>query len=74
MATTTNSQVAPSRKQLAFLRALAQRTGTTFSYPRTRGQASRQITALLARPVSAQLELDLDAVAVQGGELPDRVA
>jgi len=64
----------PTRKQLAFLRALAQWTGTTFSYPRTRGQASRQIAALLARPISPQLELDLDAVAVHGGELPERVA
>jgi hypothetical protein len=74
VATTPNSQVPPSRKQLAFLRALSQRTGTTFSYPSTRRQASRQISALLARPVSAQLELDLDAVAVHGGELPERVA
>ena len=75
MATTTaKSQTAPTRKQLAFLRSLAQRTGTTFSYPRTRGQASRQIAALLARPISAQLEVDLDAVAVHGGELPERVA
>lgn len=73
MATTTN-QTAPSRKQLAFLRALANRTGTTFSYPRTRAQASRQIAALLTRPISAQLEFDLDAVAVHGGELPDRAA
>jgi len=74
VASTTNSQTAPSRKQLAFLRKLAQRTGTTFTYPHTRRQASRQIAALLARPISAQLELDLDAVAVHGGELPDRVA
>ena len=74
MATTANSQVPPSRKQLAFLRALSQRTGTTFSYPSTRRQASRQIAAMLARPVSAQLELDLDAVAIHGGELPERVA
>lgn len=75
MATSTaKSQTAPTRKQLAFLRSLAQRTGTTFSYPRTRGQASRQIAELLARPISAQLELDLDAVAVHGGELPEQVA
>lgn len=64
----------PTRKQLAFLRSLARRTGTTFSYPRTRAQASRQIAALLARPISAQLELDLDAVAVHGGELPERAS
>jgi hypothetical protein len=74
MATTTKPENAPTRKQLAFLRALAQRTGTTFSYPRTRRQASRQIAQLLARPISTQLELDLDAVAVHGGELPERTA
>lgn len=74
MATTTTNQIAPSRKQLAFLRSLADRTGTTFIYPRTRAQASRQIAALLTRPISAQLEFDLDAVAVRGGELPERAA
>jgi hypothetical protein len=74
VATTTKPQTAPTRKQLAFLRSLAQRTGTTFTYPRTRGQASRQIAELLTRPISAQLELDLAAVAVHGGELPERVA
>jgi len=72
--TAAKPQTPPTRKQLAFLRALAQRTGTTFTYPRTRAQASRQIAALLARPISAQLELDLDAVAVHGGELPERAS
>lgn len=71
MATT---QTAPTSKQLAFLRKLAQRTGTTFTYPHTRRQASRQIALLLTRPISAQLEFDLDAVAVHGGELPERAA
>ena len=32
--------VEPTAKQLAFLRALAQRTGETFAYPATRAQAS----------------------------------
>lgn len=64
----------PTRKQLAFLRALAQRTGTTFSYPQTRRDASRQIAALVKRPLSEQLELDLDRVAVRGGQLADEAA
>jgi len=61
----------PTRKQLAYLRALALRTGTTFTLPRSKRQASRQIALLRDRPVSAQLEFALDAVAVRGGELPE---
>ena len=61
----------PTRKQLAYLRALAHRTGTTFTLPRTRRQASRQIAELRDRPVSGQLELALDFVAVRGGDLPE---
>ena len=59
----------PTRKQLAFLRRLADQTGTTFTLPRTRRQASAQIAALLDRPVSGQLELALDQQAVRGGDL-----
>lgn len=62
-------QLAPTPKQLAYLRSLARRTGTTFTLPRTRRQASRQIAALRARPVSDQLEFALDAAAVRGGDL-----
>ncbi len=43
----TDSASATS-KQLAYLRALAARTGTTFTNPRTRGQASREIARLKA--------------------------
>ena len=73
MATTTTAS-APTRKQLTFLRALANRTGTTFAYPKTRRQASAQIAQLLGRPVSTQLELELDRVAVQGGDIGEDVA
>jgi len=59
----------PTRKQLAFLRRLAQQTGTTFTLPASRRQASAQIAAMLKRPVSNQLELALDDVAVRGGAL-----
>jgi hypothetical protein len=65
---------APTRKQLAFLRALAQQTGTTFTLPRDRRQASRQIAQMLKRPVSDRHELDLDRVAVHGGELDEETA
>jgi hypothetical protein len=38
----------PTRKQLAFLRNLANRTGQTFAYPHTRAAASAEIRRLLA--------------------------
>lgn len=34
--TATTTQQPPTRKQLAYLRSLANRTGTTFTLPRTR--------------------------------------
>ncbi len=67
----TAPQNAPTRKQLAYLRSLARQTGTTFTLPRTRRQASRQIAALRTRPVSDQLEFALDRIAVRGGDLPE---
>lgn len=36
----------PTARQLTYLKALAARTGQTFSWPRTRGQASREIGRL----------------------------
>ena len=43
----------PSAKQLSYLRALADRAGQTFAYPRTRRQASVEIRRLRAqRPTS----------------------
>lgn len=38
----------PTPRQHAYLKALAQRTGTTFITPRSRAQASREITRLKA--------------------------
>ncbi|MGD9735966.1 MAG: ArdC-like ssDNA-binding domain-containing protein [Solirubrobacterales bacterium] len=67
----TQTQQPPTRKQLAYLRALARTTGTTFTLPRTRRQASRQIALMRNRPVSTQLEFALDDLAVRGGELPE---
>lgn len=66
---TAQTHEPPTRKQLAYLRALARNTGTTFSLPPTKRQASRQIALMLGRPVSTQLEFALDDLAVRGGEL-----
>ena len=45
----------PTAKQLAYLKALAVRTATTFTYPRTSSEASREIDRLRKRaPLSAQ--------------------
>jgi hypothetical protein len=38
----------PTGRQLRYLRSLAEQTQTTFSYPKTRGQASAEIQRLLA--------------------------
>jgi hypothetical protein len=42
----TTSSPAPTSGQLNYLRALAQRTGTTFATPRTRAEASAEINRL----------------------------
>ena len=52
--------VEPTAKQLAFLRALAQRTGETFTYPRTRAEASSEIRRLQERKPSSRVERFLD--------------
>ena len=39
----------PTSRQLNYLRALANRTGQTFTYPRTRREASREIERLKRR-------------------------
>ena len=40
----------PTRKQLAYLKRLAEQTGTTFAYPTSSAEASAEIQALRARP------------------------
>jgi hypothetical protein len=42
----TSSDLAPSERQLRYLRGLAGRTGTTFAYPQSRTDASREIDRL----------------------------
>jgi hypothetical protein len=46
------TQVKPTRKQLAYLKTLAEQTATTFAYPRTSAQASAEIRRLQAQPRS----------------------
>lgn len=42
----TTRKAPPTAKQLAYLRALAERTGTTFTYPRSSAEASAEIRRL----------------------------
>ncbi len=70
----TQIQDPPTRKQLAYLRALANRTGTTFTLPHSKRQASRQIAQMIKRPLSDQLEMALDDIAVRGGDLRELAA
>jgi hypothetical protein len=44
--------VKPTRKQLAYLKSLAEKTGTTFAYPQTSDQASAEIKRLQGQPRS----------------------
>ncbi len=46
----------PTSKQLAYLRALAERTSQTFATPRTSRDASAEIRRLRAVPAESQLE------------------
>jgi hypothetical protein len=48
--TIASTDVGPTQSQLRYLRLLAQRTETTFVYPTTRAQASREIERLRRRP------------------------
>lgn len=57
--------LSPTRRQLAYLRSLAQATGTTFTPPRTRLQASQEIDRLKRRPRTPSQEVRADRRAVQ---------
>jgi hypothetical protein len=46
----------PSRKQLSYLRSLADRNGQTFSYPRTTAEASAEIDRLKRAPRQSRSE------------------
>ena len=78
----TPTEKPATARQLAYLKALAQRTGQTFSYPRTAAHASREIARLKAARPSSRAERELerfgdptvreaieDAAAVRGFEI-----
>jgi hypothetical protein len=60
----------PTTRQLQFVRSLAEQTGTSFTHPKTRGQASSEIKRLLALKEAGHVELtvrpgDLETQAVE---------
>jgi hypothetical protein len=59
----------PTPKQLNYLRSLAQRTGQTFAYPRTAGQASREIRRLKNTPASSRTR-----VRIERKQIADQIA
>jgi hypothetical protein len=50
----------PTQRQLAYLRSLADRTGQTFAYPHSRGQASREIQRLKRARSSTRAERSIE--------------
>jgi hypothetical protein len=54
----------PTPKQLRYVRALAARSGTTFTPPHSAGEASRAIDALKKRPASPAYERRADQLSV----------
>ena len=46
----------PTAKQLSYLRALADRTGQTFAYPKTASQASHEIRRLQGQKRTSRVE------------------
>jgi hypothetical protein len=57
----------PTTRQLRYLRRLAEPTGTTFTPPATRRQASQEIERLKLRPSSSRLERREDSRSVSQG-------
>jgi hypothetical protein len=49
-----SSSSRPSAKQLAYLKALAQRTATSFTYPHDRAEATREIERLRRLPAAGR--------------------
>jgi hypothetical protein len=68
--------VKPTRKHLAYLKSLAEQTGTTFTYPHTSAQASAEIRRLQTQPRSGAGERARERRDVQRdlAERPDDAA
>jgi hypothetical protein len=58
--TTDPTQDRPTAKQLAYLRSLANRTGQTFTYPRTKAHASAEIRRLRTATPSTRVERQIE--------------
>ena len=54
----------PSARQVNYLKALAGRTGQTFTYPSTSSAASREIRRLKTVRPTSRIELELERVDV----------
>jgi hypothetical protein len=63
------SSKSPTAKQLAYLRALAQRTGQTFVTPRSRRNASAEIRRLRTTPTESHVERTIER-----SEIADAIA
>jgi hypothetical protein len=61
---------AASPKQLSYLKALAQQTGTTFTFPRTRRQASCEIDRLNGLKAKRGHDLEASPLDLDTGEAP----
>lgn len=74
--TTTGSAKKPTRKQLDYLRSLAEQTATTFTPPRYRDEASAEIDRLLNLTRSSRADRTREQRAVQRdlAERPDEAA
>jgi hypothetical protein len=60
----------PTPRQLAYLKALAARTATSFAYPHSRGEASREIERLRQLPLLTG-DRDGDEGRICDGDLDD---
>ena len=60
MSSAPNPADQPTRRQLAYLRSLATRAGQTFTYSRTRSEASREIERLKQTHPSTRIERQLE--------------
>ena len=69
-----NHDSGPTARQLRYLRRLAEQTGTTFTTPATRRQASQQIERLKQRSRSAGFERREDRKVVSRGLAQDQPA
>jgi hypothetical protein len=62
----------PSPRQLDYLRALATRTGQTFTYPNTSRDASREIQRLKTVRPSSRVEIELERLDLASEQTPAR--